>query len=135
MATASSLSSSGALPTHPSGTSRTQRSVGSRPSETLRERLRVPHGGGTRRGARRRYPWAALLQRAYGIEVLACPNCSGMRRVLAAIHDPASIVRVLGAMGLSPEVPELAACRTPPVGEAFGGDREVSRSDVGSVGK
>lgn len=30
----------------------------------VRERLRVSHGGGKRRGARRRCPWAALLQRA-----------------------------------------------------------------------
>jgi hypothetical protein len=42
-----------------------------------------------------------LLQRAFGIEVLVCPKCSGTRRVLAAIHDPGSIARVLGAMGLS----------------------------------
>ena len=29
----------------------------------LRERLRVPHGGGKRSGGRRRYPWASLLMR------------------------------------------------------------------------
>jgi Putative transposase len=47
----------------------------------LRARLRVPHGGGGRRGGRRRYSWAELLQRAFGIEVLVCPKCSGVRRV------------------------------------------------------
>ncbi len=83
----------------------------------VRERLRVPHGGGRRRGGRRRYSWAELLQRAFGIEVLVCPRCSGVRRVLAAIHDPASIARVLGAMGLSSAVPEQAGCRAPPAGE------------------
>jgi len=63
---------------------------------------------------RRRYSWAELLQRALGIEVLVCPKCSGIRRVLAAIHDPVSIARVLGAMGLSAGAPELAASRAPP---------------------
>lgn len=83
----------------------------------LRARLRVPHGGGRRRGGRRRYSWSVLLERAFGIEVLICPKCSGVRRVLAAIHDPTSIARVLGAMGLSSAVPEQAGCRAPPAGE------------------
>jgi hypothetical protein len=82
----------------------------------VRARLRVPHGGGRRRGGRRRYSWAELLQRAFGIEVLVCPKCSGVRRVLAAIHDPGSIARVLLAMGLSSAVPEQAGCRSPPAG-------------------
>ena len=68
---------------------------------------------------RRRYPWAELLQRAFGIEVLVCPKCSGIRRVLAAIHDPASIARVLVAMGLSSAVPEQAGCRAPPAGDGL----------------
>jgi hypothetical protein len=58
-----------------------------------------------------------LLQRAFGIEVLVCPKCSGVRRVLAAIHDPGSIERVLGAMGLSLAAPDQAGCRAPPAGE------------------
>jgi len=82
----------------------------------VRARLRVPHGGGKGRGGRRRYSWAQLLERALGIEVLVCPKCSGIRRVLAAIHDPASIARVLGAMGLPLAVTELAASRAPPGG-------------------
>ena len=82
----------------------------------VRARLRVPHSGGRRRGGRRRYSWAELLQRAFGIEVLVCPKCCGVRRVLAAIHDPASIVQVLLAMGLSSAVPEQAGCRSPPAG-------------------
>ncbi|MSR40136.1 MAG: hypothetical protein EXS02_15035 [Planctomycetes bacterium] len=65
----------------------------------LRERLRVPHGGGKRRGGRRRYPWAELLMRVFGIDVLLCPHCSGTRRVLAAIHDPDSVRKVLGGAG------------------------------------
>lgn len=48
------------------------------------------------------------------IDVLVCQHCGGTRRLLAAIHDPASIRRVLGAMGLSPEVPVLCPARAPP---------------------
>jgi hypothetical protein len=54
--------------------------------------------------------------RTFGIEVLVCPKCSGVRRVLAAIHDPASIARVLLAMGLPSAAPEQAGCRAPPAG-------------------
>jgi hypothetical protein len=70
-----------------------------------RQRLRVPHGCGRRSGARRRLPWAALLQRVFGVSVLVFPQCAGPRRVLAAIHDPAAIARVLGSQGLSGSQP------------------------------
>ena len=74
----------------------------------------VPHAPGKRRrGGRRRYSWSTLLQRVFLIDVLRCP-CGGLRRVLAAIHDPASIRKVLGAMGLSSDVPVVAAARGPP---------------------
>jgi hypothetical protein len=48
--------------------------------------------------------------------------------VLAAIHDPESVRKVLGSLGLSAEVPELAACRAPPGGGAGGdgGDEGVA---------
>jgi hypothetical protein len=65
--------------------------------------------------------------RVFGIDVLLCPHCSGTRRVLAAIHDPESVRKVLGSLGLSAEVPELAACRAPPGGGAGeGGDDGVA---------
>lgn len=49
----------------------------------------------------------------FEVEVPACPHCEGVRRLLAAIHDPASIERVLRAMGLPHESPEVAKVRTP----------------------
>ena len=58
--------------------------------------------------------WASLLMRVFGIDVLLCPHCAGTRRVLAAIHDPDSVRKVLGSLGLFAEVPALAACRAPP---------------------
>jgi hypothetical protein len=76
----------------------------------------VPHAPGKRRrgGARRRYPWAQLLQRVFEVDVLVCPRCSGRRTLLAAIHDPDSIRRVLGSLGLGADVPVLAPARGPP---------------------
>ena len=50
------------------------------------------------------------------MEVLVCPKCSGVRRLLAAIHDPASIAQVLLAMGLASSALEQAGCRSPPAG-------------------
>lgn len=55
---------------------------------------------------------------------LICPKCTGVRRVLAEIHDPASIAWVLGAMRLSSAVPEQVGCPAPPAGEEFGSDSE-----------
>ncbi len=66
------------------------------------------------RGKRRRYLWAELLHRVHLIEALVCPSCGGRRRVLAAIHDPDSIRRVLEALGLEWKAPELAPARGPP---------------------
>jgi len=78
---------------------------------------RVPHRPGKwRRAVRRYYTWAELLRRVFGVEIFTCPNCGGARRLLAAIQDPDSIERVLRAMGLPFDVPELAVARAPPDG-------------------
>lgn len=86
--------------------------------EQLRRRRRVvPHAPGRRgrrRGGVRRYPWAELLRRVFDVEVLVCPHCGGARRLLAAITAPASIERVLRAMGLPHEAPVVAEARAPP---------------------
>lgn len=65
------------------------------------------------RGGRRRYRWAELMARVFLVDVLRCP-CGGVRKVLAAIHDPDAIRQVLGAMGLSAEVAEWSPARGPP---------------------
>jgi hypothetical protein len=64
--------------------------------------------------SRQRYLWAELMKRVHLADVLVCPHCGGARRVLAAIHDPTEVRRVLRSMGLSDEVPVLAAARSPP---------------------
>ena len=89
-----------------------------------RRRGTVPHAPGKRRrGGVRRYAWAELLRRVFEVDVLVCPHCGGARRLLAAITAPESIARVLSAMGLSSEAPELAPARAPPgeMGEEWGG--------------
>tara|TARA_R110002073_G_scaffold69252_1_gene171856 strand:- start:175 stop:435 length:261 start_codon:yes stop_codon:yes gene_type:complete len=50
------------------------------------------------------------------VEIFTSPNCGGVRRLLAAIQDPDSIERVLRAMGLPFDAPELAVARAPPHG-------------------
>ncbi len=36
-------------------------------------------------------PWAELLARTFGVDVLTCPSCQGLMRLLAMVKDPASI--------------------------------------------
>jgi len=62
-------------------------------------------------------PWADLLRRVFGIDVLVCPKCAGPRRVLAAIHDPTAIARVLAALGLTAAGVDPAGCRAPPAAQ------------------
>ncbi len=80
----------------------------------LQARRVVPHAPRKRRRGQRRYSWAELLRRVHLIDVLVCNHCGGTRRLLAAIHDPESIRKVLGAMGLSAEVSVLCPARAPP---------------------
>jgi hypothetical protein len=47
-------------------------------------------------------------------------------RVLATVHDPAAIARVLLALGLSLAVPEQAGCRAPPAREGLDDANEVA---------
>ena len=55
--------------------------------------------------APRRWPWARLLQRVFGFEVLVCDRCGGRRRILGAVTEPHAVRRLLAALGLAPEPP------------------------------
>jgi hypothetical protein len=46
---------------------------------------------------RRNWPWAALMRRAFAIDVLACPNCGGRMRVIAMVEDPVAARQILAA--------------------------------------
>jgi hypothetical protein len=58
-------------------------------------------------GARpaRRWPWARLLQRVFGFQVLVCDRCGGPRRILGAVTEPGAVQRGLVALGLAAEPP------------------------------
>ena len=49
----------------------------------------------------RAWTWAALMHRAFGIDVLACPQCGGRLRLIATLHDPAVIQKILGPLAPS----------------------------------
>jgi hypothetical protein len=70
-----------------------------------------------------RHPWADLLRRVFGLEVLRCPTCGGRRRILAAITQGPVIRAILSSLGLPTEAPVVASARSPPElldGEAWG---------------
>ena len=41
------------------------------------------------KSAPRAWTWAALMHRAFGIDVLAYPQCGGRPQLIAMLHDPA----------------------------------------------
>jgi hypothetical protein len=56
-----------------------------------------PGGGG---GQLRYWTWAALMRRAFDLDVLRCPRCAGRMELIATIDDPAVIQRILAHLGL-----------------------------------
>jgi hypothetical protein len=69
-----------------------------------------------RREARGR-SWAALMQRTFGFDVLACPRCGGRLRLIALIEDAAVVGRILRHLGVPTEIPAPRPARAPPLGE------------------
>ena len=49
----------------------------------------------------RAWSWAALMHRAFAVDVLVCPHCGGRLRLIATIHDPAVIRKILAHLGRS----------------------------------
>ena len=75
-----------------------------------------PDGTGVKTASPRAWSWAALMHRAFGIDVLACPHCGGRLRLIATLHDPAVIRKILAHLALGhsgqspgPAPPESAA--------------------------
>jgi hypothetical protein len=46
------------------------------------------------------FTWAALLERTFAIDVLACPECGGRLRLIATITDSRVIDKILTHLGL-----------------------------------
>ncbi len=59
-------------------------------------------------------PWAELLKRTFGIDVLGCPKCAGPMKLVAMITDPTSAARYLRGIGELTSVPERSPSRGPP---------------------
>ena len=53
----------------------------------------------------RRWPWAQLLRRVFGVDVLVCDRCAGRRRILGAVTEPHAVRRLLAALGFAAEPP------------------------------
>jgi hypothetical protein len=75
---------------------------------TDNEQEQVPR----RRGGYR--PWAELLKRTFGIDVLSCPTCQGRMRLMAMVIDPESIRRYLVKIGEPTDPPARSPSRGPP---------------------
>ncbi len=48
----------------------------------------------------RHWAWAQLMERAFGVDVLACPRCAGRLRLVATVDDPHAIRAILESLGL-----------------------------------
>jgi hypothetical protein len=51
------------------------------------------------------FAWAALLERTFAIDVLACPECGGRLRLIATITDPGVIQKILDHLDLPTAAP------------------------------
>jgi hypothetical protein len=69
----------------------------------------APTSPGERKRPRpRNYSWAELMRRVFLVDVLACPECQGRMRILAAIHAPEAIRAILDCLGLPSRSPPVA---------------------------
>ena len=59
-------------------------------------------------------PWADLLRRTFGLDVLLGPKCKGRMRLLAMVTDPKSLARYLRALAEPTSAPEPEPARAPP---------------------
>ena len=68
-------------------------------------------------GASARMGWARLLKRVFDIDLEHCAQCGGDWTIIAAIEEPAVIVRILTHLGLPARVPPPAPARRLPLFE------------------
>ena len=64
-------------------------------------------------GKSRYIPWAELLRRSFGIEIV-CANCQAPLRLIALIKTEDIARKILTAMRLPTHIPELHPARSPP---------------------
>ena len=69
---------------------------------------------GSRHGRHLRNSWAELMRRAFGYDLLLCPDCGGKMALIACILERGAIRRILAHLGLPTEPPVAAAARASP---------------------
>jgi hypothetical protein len=79
-----------------------------------RRRRCEPFAAASPAGRAGRHPWADLLRRVFGLEVLRWPGCGGRRRIVAAITQGSVMRAILESLGLPAEPPVVATARGPP---------------------
>jgi len=52
--------------------------------------------------------WAELMKRVFELDVLECERCGGRMRILAAIHQPEAIRKILECLGLPSRPPPIS---------------------------
>ena len=62
-------------------------------------------------GAPARMGWARLLKRVFDIDLERCPQCGAELKIIAAIEEPAVIVRILTHLGLPARAPPRSPAR------------------------
>lgn len=67
-----------------------------------------------------RVPWALLLKRTWGADLLTRGKCGGRRRVVACVFSTSVTAEILTHLGLSARPLALAPARDPPQGELYG---------------
>ena len=54
------------------------------------------------------------MRRSLGLDVLACPGCGGRLGLIAVIHNPAVVARILRHLGLPNEIRGTRPARARP---------------------
>ena len=62
-------------------------------------------------GAPARLGWARLLKRVFEMDLEHCPHCGGALKMIAAIEEPAVIVKILTHLGLPARAPPRLPAR------------------------
>jgi hypothetical protein len=62
----------------------------------------------------KRRQWAELMRRAFGYDLLSCPNCGGKMQLIACIMERGAIRKILTHLHLPPDPPATACARASP---------------------
>lgn len=83
------------------------------PSSTTNDDNKAELEGPTARPSSR-IPWADLLKRTFGVDLLTCTRCGGKRRVVACVFSSIVTAEILAHLGLPSHPRPLAPARDPP---------------------